>query len=115
PEQGLAEIEKAFRLNPMPLDWYYLLKGQAQYALRQYEAAVQTLRHEMTYRTHSRRFLAASLAQLGRIDEARREAKMFMITNPEFRISYWAATQPFQHQGLLEHFVEGYRKAGLSD
>jgi len=115
PEQSLAEIEKAFRLNPIPLDWYYLLKGQAQYALRQYEAAVQTLRHETTYRTHSRRFLAASLAQLGRIDEARREAKMFILTNPVFRISYWATTQPFQDRGLLDHFVEGYRKAGLPE
>jgi TolB-like protein len=115
PEQGLAEIEKAFRLNPIPQEWYYLLKGQAQYALRQYEAAIQTLRHEATYRTHSRRFLAASLAQLGRIDEARREAKMFMVSYPAFRISYWAATQPFQDQALLERFVEGYRKAGLPE
>jgi hypothetical protein len=71
--------------------------------------------HEATYRTHSRRFLAASLAQLGRIDEARREAKMFMVSYPAFRISYWAATQPFQDQALLERFVEGYRKAGLPE
>jgi tetratricopeptide (TPR) repeat protein len=115
PELGLAEIEKAFRLNPVPLDWYYLLKGQAQYALGQYEAAAQTLRHEATYRTHSRRFLAASLAQLGCIEEARREAKMFMVTNPAFWIGHWAATQPFQDKALLERFVEGCRRAGLPE
>ncbi|MGH6893804.1 MAG: adenylate/guanylate cyclase domain-containing protein, partial [Dongiaceae bacterium] len=95
---GLEQIQKAFRLNPYPAQWYYLVMGQAQYALRQYEAAVQTLRHEATYRTHSRRFLAASLAQLGRLDEARREGELFLLINPHFRVSGWAANQPFRDQ-----------------
>ena len=43
--------------------------GLAQYAARRYEAAVASLRQEATYRTASRRILAASLAQLGRMDE----------------------------------------------
>jgi len=39
---------------------------------------VQSLRREEAYRLPSRRTLAASLAQLGRLDEACREAEMFM-------------------------------------
>jgi TolB-like protein len=113
--EGLEQIQRAFRLNPYPACWYYLVKGQAQYALREYEAATQTLRHEETYRTHSRRFLAASLAQLGRLEEARREAEMFLVTNPHFRIGYWVASQPFRDRATLDHFVDGYRKAGLPE
>ena len=111
--EGLEQIQKAFRLNPYPACWYYLVKGQAQYALRQYEAAIHTLRHEETYRTHSRRILAASLAQLGRLEEARREAEMFLVTNPHFRVGTWADHQPFRDRATLDHFVGGYRQAGL--
>jgi TolB-like protein len=72
-DEGLNQILKAFRFNPYPPNWYFLLLGQAQYAAREYALAIETLRREETYRTSSRRFLAANLAQLGQLDEARRE------------------------------------------
>ena len=114
-EEGLEHIRKAFRLNPFPASWYYLTLGQAQYAHRDYEAAVETLRRDETYRTSSRRFLAASLAQLGRLDEARAEAELFLVGNPDFTTRHWAATEPFRDAATLEHFVEGFRKAGLPE
>jgi len=115
PQRGLEEIERAFLLNPISLNWYHILKGQALYALGRYDEAVHTLRQDTTYRLLSRRYLAASLAQLGRVDEARREAKLFMATNPEFRISHWASTQPYQDKSLLEKILAGYRRAGLPE
>ena len=81
PTEALDDIQKALRLNPHPPGWYYWFLGQAQYLDRQYDRAVQSLRREETYRTPSRRTLAASLAQLGRLDEAQREAAMFMASN----------------------------------
>src|SRR5262249_43935155 len=75
---AIADIEKALRLNPHPPGLYYWLLGQAQYLDRQLDRAIHSLRREETYRTPSRRTLAASLAQLGRLDEARREAELFM-------------------------------------
>ncbi|WP_457585281.1 winged helix-turn-helix domain-containing tetratricopeptide repeat protein [Ensifer canadensis] len=114
-EEGLEHIRKAFRLNPFPASWYYLALGQAQYAAGQYEAAVETLRRDETYRTSSRRFLAASLAQLGQLDEAHAEVELFLVGNPNFTISHWAATEPFRDAATVEHFVDGYRKAGLPE
>ncbi|MBX4867975.1 winged helix-turn-helix domain-containing tetratricopeptide repeat protein [Rhizobium bangladeshense] len=114
-EEGLEHARKAFRLNPFPASWYYLALGQAQYAAGQYEAAVETLRHDETYRTSSRRFLAASLAQLGRLDEARVETKLFLVANPGFSSRHWAATEPFRDAQTLDHFMDGYRKAGLPE
>lgn len=114
-EEGLEHIRKAFRLNPYPASWYYLTLGQAQYAASDYEAAVDTLRRDETYRTSSRRFLAASLAQLGRLDEARTEVELFLVGNPEFTTRHWATTEPFRDAATLGHFVDGLRKAGLPE
>jgi len=114
-EDGLEHIRKAFRLNPFPESWYFLMLGQAHYAAGDYEAAVETLRREETYRTSSRRFLAASLARLGRLDEARTEVELFLVSNPHFSTRRWAATEPFRDDATLRHFTEGFRLAGLPD
>ena len=81
-EEGLEHIRKAFRLNPFPASWYYLALGQAQYAAGEYEAPVETLRRDESYRTGLRRFLATSLAQLGRLDEAPAEVDLFLAGYP---------------------------------
>jgi TolB-like protein/class 3 adenylate cyclase/tetratricopeptide (TPR) repeat protein len=113
--EAVACVEKALRLNPHPWGSYYWDLGQAQYAAGQYEAAVKSLRHEATYRTGSRRFLAAALAQLGLLEEAREEARLYLARNPHFRISFWVETQPFRDLATQARFVEGYRKAGLPE
>jgi TolB-like protein/cytochrome c-type biogenesis protein CcmH/NrfG len=114
-EEGLEYIRKAFRLNPFPASWYYLPFGQALYAADKHEAAVAALSRNETHRTSSRRFLAASLAQLGRLDEARAEAELFLVGNPDFSIGHWATMEPFRDHALRERFVEGFRKAGLPE
>jgi TolB-like protein len=112
--EAVACVEKALRLSPQPSDFYWDL-GQAYYAAGQYEAAVKALCHETTYRTGSRRFLAAALAQLGRLEEAREEARLYLAMNPHFTIGYWVETQPFRNLATRDRFVEGYRKAGLPE
>jgi tetratricopeptide (TPR) repeat protein len=61
PETALEQIERALRLDPHPAAWYYWELGLAQYAAGRYEAAVETLRKDATYRSGSRRILAAAL------------------------------------------------------
>ncbi|MBO9195322.1 adenylate/guanylate cyclase domain-containing protein [Rhizobium sp. 16-449-1b] len=112
---GLAQIEKALRLNPYPACWYLCHLGQAQYAARDYQAAKATLRREETYRTNSRKFLAATLAQLGDHEEAHREAELFLIAHPHFTIDHWLNSQPLRDTDVRDHFVDGFRKAGLPE
>lgn len=107
--------ERALELNPRPLGYFYWLLGQAQFAAGDLEPAVRTLRREETYRTVSRRLLAAALAMLGRLDEAREEARLFMAAYPHFTIGQWVATQPFRDLEMRDRFVDGYRKAGLPE
>jgi TolB-like protein len=113
PERAIQAIEKAFLLNPTRPNSYYWLLGWAQYATRRYEAAIETLKMNPNQGDGSQRILAAALAQLGRIEEAREVARQFHIAQPEFRVSAWAKTQPFRDPADLQHFVEGYLTAGL--
>ena len=55
----------------------------------------------------------AALAQLGRIEEARIEDRLFMADYPNIRIESLLDTQPFRQRADREHFAEGYRKAAL--
>jgi len=110
--EGIDCLRKAFRLNPHPPGWYYWHLGIVQYAAGRYEDAVETLRHEATHRSGSQRILAASLAQLGRTEEAKVEAAQFLVAHPHFSIERWACIQPFR-EADRQHFVDGYLKAGL--
>lgn len=114
-DASLELIRRALRFSPQPPGWYYWVLGMTLYGARQYDEAVDTLRLEATYRSSSRRVLAASLAQLGRLDEAKKEGALFMAKSPQFRISHWVAVQPARDQAVIEHFVDGYRMAGLPD
>jgi TolB-like protein len=115
PQEGVEFAERALRLNPHPPHWYYWNLGFAQFANGQYEDAVRTLRREETYRTVSRRILAAGLARLGRVSEARDEAKIFLATSPHWRISKWVESQPFKNPKDAQAWIDAYRLAGLPE
>ena len=59
------------------------------------------------------RWLAASLARLGRMGKAHSEAEKFLKDNPTFSATHWGSTQPFLHEKDRQHAVEGFIKAGL--
>jgi hypothetical protein len=106
---------RALRLNPRPPGWNFWITGTAQVASGQYENAVATLRREETYRSASRRMLAAALALLGRDSEARAEATLFLATSPHWRISTWVKAQPFRNTADAEFWVGAFRLAGLPE
>jgi Flp pilus assembly protein TadD len=108
-------VRRALRINPLPAAWYFMAQGKIQYALGDYEDAVRTLRNPVTYRTASRRYLAASLAQLGRVEDARNEAVLFLASNPMFTISHWVSSTQFGDEATKSHFIEGFRMAGLPE
>jgi Flp pilus assembly protein TadD len=106
-------VLRALRINPFPAAWYFMAQGKILYALGQYEKAAAALQRPEAYRSAARRYLAASLAQLGDTERARQEAALFMAVNPSFSISHWVAATEHQNATTLAHFVEGFRKAGL--
>lgn len=113
PHGGTEPIQRAYRLNPHPPGWYHWFAGFAHYAAGLYEQSVATLLHDSIRGTGSQRVLAASLAQLGRIDEARKEAAAFLAMVPSFRILTWADAHPFKLEVDRQRFIDGYSRAGL--
>jgi adenylate cyclase len=113
PFEAIECARKAFRLNPRPPSQYYWLLGWSQYAAGQYAEAAVTLSHPVARDAGCQRIRAAALAQLGRTEEAGLAAREFMAVIPRFSIAEWAKGQPFRLAADLQHFVDGYRKAGL--
>jgi adenylate cyclase len=112
-EQGVAAIQQAFALNPIPPSGYFWIAGWVYYGARRYDEALEFLRQDAMPGTGSLRLIAASLAQLGRTDEAREAAQRYLQSALGFTISGWKRTQPFRNPADLAHYVEGFRKAGL--
>ncbi len=114
PEKGIASVQLAMRLNPHFPEWYLWHLGFAYYASGQYENAIDTLQ-KVSDIVEPRRILAAALAMVGRIDEARAMGREFMSAFPDFSIESWARTQAFKHSHELNQFIEGYHLAGLAE
>ncbi|MEO9788121.1 MAG: tetratricopeptide repeat protein [Aurantimonas coralicida] len=112
-EEAITLLEKAMQLNPFFPDQYLWHLGGAYYKLHRYDEVLQTIQ-SMQNPTEGRRLLAASYAQMGRLDEARSEAEMVLQAHPGFLVEHWARVLPDRLQSDVEHFVDGMQKAGLS-
>jgi TolB-like protein/Tfp pilus assembly protein PilF len=99
PEEAIRRAKEAMRLNPYYPVWYLWVLGNPQYVAHDYEGAIETL-SGMSPMGEARRTVAACLAYLGRMDEARAEAERFLKDNPSFSASYWGSTQGL-HKGRL--------------
>jgi adenylate cyclase len=120
-EDAVRHAEHALRLSPLDrsLFYYYGLLGLAYYASGDYAEAVKWASlgaDESPRHTANLRYLAAGLAALGRIEEAREAAQKFMQLDPGFRLGTFAKTlQPFRAAELRERHIEHLSKAGLPD
>jgi len=112
PEEAVKRIKEAMRLNPNYPNWYLYILGISHYVAHDYRGAVETLK-KMSPMGEARSNLAASLAQLGRMEEARTEAEKYLKDNPSFSATYAGSTIPFLHDKDRQHLVEGFIKAGL--
>jgi len=114
PQDAIEQMKKAMRLNPLSPNWYAEFLGLAYYHARQYEEAIVALKPvlHLGWRSVSR-CLAASYAQLDRLDEARAQAAELLKVVPDFSIATFSKTEAYKNPSDLEHLLDGLRKAGL--
>jgi hypothetical protein len=62
----------------------------------------------------AQRLHCASLAQTGRIEEARAYLEIVRREQPQLSIEWIRGSVPYQTEALMERFLEGMRKAGLA-
>ena len=119
PAKAIEFAKAHMRLDPFHPHFAPLMMGQAHYLLKEYREARHWLR-EATGRApdhqYGHAYLAATYAQLGRLEDARAEAAEILRINPKYTIS---GTQKrvsiFQRSEDILHLVDGLRKAGLPE
>jgi adenylate cyclase len=117
--RAIEVVERHMRLDPfyVPLAPGWL--GLAHYMLKQYPQALPLLR-ECTIRAPNLRavhlWLAATYAQLGKLEEARVEAAEVLRIEPTWTIDgAGAQINAFKRTEDAEHYFDGLRKAGLPE
>jgi adenylate cyclase len=120
-EQAIKHADQALRLSPLDrnLYTYYSSLNLAHYALGSYEEAVKWGKlsaSENPLYTANLRYLAAALAALDRLDEARDVAATIQQREPQFRLGTFERTlQPFRDPEVSSRYMQHLRKSGLPE
>jgi adenylate cyclase len=119
PARAIQVIEAHMRRDPLYVPIAAGQLGLARYMRKEYSQALPSL-HECASRAPGMRqshvWLAAGLAQLGRLDEARAEAAEVLRIDPKYTIGGTQRRQAlFKRPEDAEHLFDGLRKAGLPE
>jgi adenylate cyclase len=113
------EVVRAYmRLDPFYVPYASLVLAYAHYMLAQYPQALPPLRDFVGqaptwWAGHS--LLAATLARMGQLDEARAEAAEALRLAPNFSISGFRPLFGLKYPQDEKHLFEGLRQAGLPE
>jgi adenylate cyclase len=120
-EEAIKRAEQALRLSPLDrnLFSYYSSLNLAHYSLGSYAEAVKWGKlsaSENPQYTANLKYLAAALAALDRLDEARDISAALMQYEPDFHLNTFEQTlQPFRSPEVSSRYVQHLRKSGLPD
>ena len=119
-EAAIPEFDEAIRLSPNDpfLSAFLAMRALALLLIKQHEEAaewagksVQLPRVEFWAYT----VLSSSLGYLGRSDESRAALDEALRIQPALTTAFIKETLPFKNTNVLEHFLDGLRKAGLPE
>ena len=118
--EAIEHGKMAIRLSPLDPEMALFLGAiaVAHYTAGRFAEAVDRSREAQRLRPGfqgSRRLLCASLAQTERLEEARALLAMVRREQPQLSIAWIRANVPYQTPELMERFLEGMRKAGLTE
>jgi len=119
-ESAVTHINKAIRLSPHDpfiVYWFGHL-GLAAFADERYEDACNWGRKTIQQNPRfpgGHRLVAASCGQLGRIQDAASELEELLLLMPGMTADDVRKQVPFKRPSDMERYVDGLRKAGLSD
>ena len=119
PARAIELLEASIRLDPFAPPIYSSgFMGVANYTLKRYSEAVRWLR-ECALRLPNMQlphlWLASAYAQLGQIEEARKEAAEVLRFNPGFTIEGYKPVLVYKDPKDAERRLDGMRKAGLPE
>ena len=113
-ERGCAVVERARQINPHHAGWYWFPSFFDAYRKNDYRGALDVaLKINMPgfWRTHLA--LAAAYGQLGEREAARNAVRELLAIRPDFAAAARVELAKWWDPELIEHLIEGLRKAGL--
>jgi TolB-like protein/Flp pilus assembly protein TadD len=116
--EAIEHGREAIRLSPLDPEMALFLGAiaVAHYTARRYDEAARYTAEALRLRPGfqgAQRLHCASLAQAGRLEEARAFLATVRREQPDLTIDWVRASVPYQTEELMGRFVDGLRKAGL--
>src|SRR6186713_514706 len=117
-QDSYAAAQRAIRQSPRDPSSaiYYGVAAYAQFVGRNYGEAIALAREATRQRgdlTGAYRVLTVAAGMTGQIELARTALQELRRTQPNISLS-WISTQlPWKHEADREHYLEGFRRAGL--
>ena len=117
--EAIERGEEAIRLSPLDPEMARFLGGiaVAHYTAGRFDEAANYTGEALRLRPGfqgAQRLHCASLAQSGRIDEAKSYLATVKREQPQISLAWICSSVPYQMPELMELFLDGMRKAGLS-
>lgn len=109
PYDALGWLARAIRVDPLHPHWYQFDRALALYLMGDYRTAAEALELSTRPAPWIRTRLAACYAQLGDMEQARRQ--IALIGDAFSPIDYAMRGVPFEHASDAEHLAEGVRLA----
>jgi tetratricopeptide (TPR) repeat protein len=118
--EAIEHAETAIRLSPMDPDMamFFGCIAVAHYTAGRYDQTLHYTGELLKIRPGfqgAQRLRCAALAQLGMIDEARQYLEHVRIGQPQLTLQWISESVPYQTTELMDHFLEGMRKAGVRE
>ncbi len=118
-EEAKQTTRQAVAMSPRdPMLWAFTIVHALNHILsEEHEDALEWANHTLqipnatSYWPHAVK--ASALANLGRIDEARKSLALALQAKPDLSISFLQENLPVKHAGGLDPYLDGLKKCGL--
>jgi len=115
--EAIAVLQKVLRVNPVKppsmclanLARSYQMIGNFEESVRFYKRLLQDQPNHLLGNTG----LTATYTMMGRMEEARAQAREVLRINPKFSLERWSKTLRFKNPDEVERYLDALRKAGL--
>jgi TolB-like protein/cytochrome c-type biogenesis protein CcmH/NrfG len=118
-QEGDRAAREALRFSPRdPFAAIYCgVAAYCQYVGHNYEEAIRLAREALRHRSDfagAHRVLTAAAGMSGQQDVARAAIVELRRAQPTISLAWIADSMPFEHDAEREHYLEGFRRAGLT-
>lgn len=118
PDEALAAIRRAKRINPQFSYIYLAVEGRILFLLHRFQEAVLLLEQSVLRNPafeRSQLSLAAVYAELGRIEDAEWAVEEALTIRPDITLEDESRDSNYRRKQDLEHYIGALRKAGVPE